>query len=187
MWLPFEVWCLIFELHLDEFRDKLDEFVLSWSAASNVCRLWRTVIVCSPIFWRHLEIGSSSRPGWMSIALARCSNRSVTLRLHIPSSPNFMIAAHSRAVITSLRPYRTQLECFRVALADPSSFEALRELVASSRFPRLSVLSVRVVVDGTGSARPIPIFRYLEDAVSSNLVTSRSQHGTGVVSERNHL
>ncbi|KAJ7189674.1 hypothetical protein C8J57DRAFT_1265831 [Mycena rebaudengoi] len=145
---------------------------------------WRAVIVGSPIFWRCLEIGSASHPGWVSIALARCNNRSIYLCLHITSSRNFTAAARSKAVITSLRPYRSQLEFFRVTLADPSSLKAFRELVAGSRFPRLGVLSLRVVVDGTGSTRLIPIFRYLEDTVFSDLVTSRS-HYMGLAWSRN--
>ncbi|KAJ7267919.1 hypothetical protein C8J57DRAFT_1510026 [Mycena rebaudengoi] len=121
---------------------------------------WRAVIVGSPIFWRRLEIGSASCPGWVSVALDRCNNRSISLCLHITSSRNFTAAARSKAV----------------TLADPSSLEAFRELVAGSRLPRLGVLLLRVVVDGTGSTRLIPIFRYLEDTVFSDLVTSRSRY-----------
>ncbi|KAJ7190639.1 hypothetical protein C8J57DRAFT_1665272 [Mycena rebaudengoi] len=126
---------------------------------------WRAVIVGSPIFWRCLEIGSASHPGWVSIALARCNNRSIYLCLQY----YFFSKLYSRSTLQS---------------ADPSSLKAFRELVAGSRFLRLGVLSLRVVVDGTGSTRLIPIFRYLEDTVFSDLVTSRS-HYMGLAWSRN--
>ncbi|KAJ7067412.1 hypothetical protein C8F01DRAFT_1051907 [Mycena amicta] len=147
--VPEDVWCEIFEQVVDS-SDKHGHFGLL-CALSSICRLWRNIVLATPLLWRRIHIGVRRLDRWQrnssqilqrtALQLARSSGVPLTLHIdayQIPADPpvlallDLLLSRAKQWRVASLKLKEKHLE--HIAKSG-KSFPALTKLTLAVSFP----------------------------------------------------